>query len=52
MVSARVKNGVPQGQILKLKEPYRLVSEMNVLEKCFPDQLEFDTMTSFDDAMT
>jgi hypothetical protein len=52
MVSARVKNGVPQGQILKWKELYRVVPQMKALYEHFPDQLKFDVMTSFDDAMT
>ena len=38
MVSDRVKNGVLQGQILKLQKPYRVVSQMKALDECFPDQ--------------
>jgi hypothetical protein len=41
MVSARVKNGLPQGQILKFQKPYRVVSQMKALDDCFPDQLKF-----------
>jgi hypothetical protein len=41
MVSARVKTGVPEGQILKLQKPYRVVSQMKALDECFPDQLKF-----------
>jgi hypothetical protein len=41
MVSARVKNGVSQGQILKSMELYRVVPQMNALDKHFPDQLKF-----------
>jgi hypothetical protein len=38
MVSARVKYGVPQGQILKLQKPYRVVYQMKALDEHFPDQ--------------
>jgi hypothetical protein len=38
MVSARVKIGVPQGQILKLQKPYRVVPQMKALDEHFPDQ--------------
>jgi hypothetical protein len=38
MVSARVKNGVPESQIFKLQKPYRVVSQMKAFDKCFPDQ--------------
>jgi hypothetical protein len=41
MVSTRVKNGVPEGQILKLTKPYRVVPHMKALDECFPDQLKF-----------
>ena len=41
MVSARVKNGVPQGQILKVQKPYRVVPQIKGLDECFPDQLKF-----------
>ena len=41
MVSARVKNGVPQGQILKLPKPYRVVFQMKALDEYFPDELNF-----------
>jgi hypothetical protein len=41
MVSARVKNGVSEGQILKSKELYRVVPQIKGLDKHFPDQLEF-----------
>jgi hypothetical protein len=42
MVSVRVKkNGVLQGEILKLKEPFRVVPQMKALYKRFPDQLNF-----------
>jgi hypothetical protein len=32
MVSARAEYGVPQGQILELKETYRVVPQMKALE--------------------
>jgi hypothetical protein len=38
MVSARVKNGISRGQILKLQKPYRVVSQMKALDEHFPDQ--------------
>ena len=41
IVSARVKNGVPQGQIFKSKELYRVVPQMKGLDEHFPDQLKF-----------
>jgi hypothetical protein len=40
IVSSRVKNGVPQGQIF-LKELYRVVPQMKGLDEHFPDQLKF-----------
>jgi hypothetical protein len=52
MVSARVKKGVPRGQILKLQKPYRVVSQMKALISAFQINKTFDAMTSFDDAMT
>jgi hypothetical protein len=36
MVSAEVENCVPEGQILKSKERYRVVPHMKALDKCFP----------------
>jgi hypothetical protein len=41
MVSAMVKNGVSQSQILKLKKPYRVVSQMKAIDERFPGQLKF-----------
>ena len=41
IVSTRVKNGVPQGQIFKSKELYRVVPQMKGLDEHFPDQLKF-----------
>jgi hypothetical protein len=41
IVSARIKNGVPQGQIFKSKELYRVVSQMKGLDEHFPNQLKF-----------
>jgi hypothetical protein len=41
LVSARVKNGVPFGQFLKLQKPYHVASQMIALDECFPDQLKF-----------
>jgi hypothetical protein len=41
IVSSRVKNGVPQVQILELKEPYPVVSQTKALDERFPDQLKF-----------
>jgi hypothetical protein len=38
MVSVRVKNGVPRGQILKLQKPHRVVSQMKALDEHFPDE--------------
>jgi hypothetical protein len=38
MVSARVKTGVPRGQIFKLQKPYRVVYQMKALDEHFPDQ--------------
>jgi hypothetical protein len=52
IVSAWVKNSVPKGQIFKSKELYRVVPEMKGLDEHFPNQLNFDAMTSFDDAKT
>jgi hypothetical protein len=40
MVGARVKNGVPQGQILKLQKPYRVASQMKALDEHFPNQFK------------
>jgi hypothetical protein len=40
IVSAREKNGVPQGQIFKSKELYRVVTQMKGLGEHFPDQLK------------
>ena len=41
MANNRVENGVPQGQILKAKEPYRVVPQIKGLDEHFPNQLEF-----------
>ena len=41
IVNAGVKNGVPQGQILKPKELYRVVPQMKGLDEHFPNQLTF-----------
>ena len=41
MVSARVKNGVPQGHILKLQKPYRVIPQIKGFDECFSDQLKF-----------
>jgi hypothetical protein len=41
MVSVRVKNGVPRGQILKLQKPYRVVSQMKALDEHFLNQQKF-----------
>ena len=41
IVSVRVKNGEPQGQIFKLMELYRVVPQMKGLDEHFPDQLKF-----------
>jgi hypothetical protein len=41
MANDRVKNGVPEGQILKLKEPYRVVPHMKALDEHFLDLLNF-----------
>jgi hypothetical protein len=41
IVSARVKNGVPQGQIFKSKELYRVVPQIKGIGEHFPDQLQF-----------
>jgi hypothetical protein len=41
IASARVKNGVSQGQIFKSKELYRVVPQIKGLNENFPDQLEF-----------
>jgi hypothetical protein len=38
IVSAMVKNGVPQGQFFKLQTPYRVVSQMKALDEHFTDQ--------------
>jgi hypothetical protein len=40
MVSTWVEN-VPQGQILKLKEPYGVVPQMTALDERFPDHLKY-----------
>jgi hypothetical protein len=37
----RGQNCVLRGQILKSREPYRLVPRMKALDECFPDQLEY-----------
>jgi hypothetical protein len=39
MISARVENGVPQGQILKLKELYCVVPQIKALDEHILDQL-------------
>jgi hypothetical protein len=41
IVSAEVKNGVPQGQIYKSKELYRVVPQMKGLCEHFPNPLTF-----------
>jgi hypothetical protein len=41
MVSTWVKNGVPQGQILKSEEPHGVVPHMKACGEYFSDQLEF-----------
>jgi hypothetical protein len=41
IASFRVKNGVPQGQIFKSKELYRVVPQIKGLDEHFPDQLQF-----------
>jgi hypothetical protein len=41
IVSARVKNTVPQGQIFKSKELYRVVPQIKGLDEYFPYQLKF-----------
>jgi hypothetical protein len=41
MDSVRAENGVPQGQILKLKGPYHVVPQMKALDEHFQDQLKF-----------
>ena len=41
MANDRVENGVPQGQILKSKEPYHVVPQMKALDKHFQDLLKF-----------
>jgi hypothetical protein len=38
--------------ILKSTEPYRVLSHLKALNECFPDQLNVDAVTSFDDATT
>jgi hypothetical protein len=38
IVSTRVKNGIPRGQILKLQKPYLVVSRMKALDKHSPEQ--------------
>jgi hypothetical protein len=40
MANDRVENGVPQGQILKSKEPYRVVPQMKALDEHFLDLLK------------
>jgi hypothetical protein len=40
IVSTRVKNGVPQGQIFKSKELYRVVPQMKGLDEHFINQLK------------
>jgi hypothetical protein len=37
--SKMVKNGVPQGQILKLQKSYRVVSQIKGLDEFSSDQL-------------
>jgi hypothetical protein len=37
MINARVENGIPQGQILKSMEPYRVAPHLKALDKGFPD---------------
>jgi hypothetical protein len=41
IVSTRVKNGVPQGQIFKSRELYRVVPQIEGLDEHIPDQLKF-----------
>jgi hypothetical protein len=41
IVSARVKNGVPQSQIFKSKKLYSVVPQIKGLDEHFPDQLKF-----------
>jgi hypothetical protein len=41
IVSAWVKNGVPQGQIFKSKELYCVVPQIKGLDEHFTDQLKF-----------
>jgi hypothetical protein len=36
----RVENGVPQGQIWKSKEPYRVVPQMKALDEHFLNMLK------------
>jgi hypothetical protein len=40
MVSTRVENSVPQGQILKSKELHRVLPQMKALDEHFFDQLK------------
>jgi hypothetical protein len=40
MISARVENGVPKGQILKSKELHRVLLQMKALDEHFFDQLK------------
>ena len=39
--SARVKKGVPQGQVVKSKELYRVIPQIKGLDEHFQDQLKF-----------
>jgi hypothetical protein len=41
MANDRVKNDVPQGQILKSKERYRVAPQMKALDEHFLDLLKF-----------
>jgi hypothetical protein len=41
ILSTKVKNGVPQGQIFKSKELCRVVPQIKGLDEHFPDQLKF-----------
>jgi hypothetical protein len=40
-LAPQVKNHLPQGQILKSTEPYRVVFHIKVVDERFPDQLFF-----------
>jgi hypothetical protein len=41
IVSARVKNDLPKGQIFKSKELYRVVPQIKALAEHFSDQVKF-----------